>query len=143
MEENNARPSILTTRTWLNDNRETARRFVKSIIEAIAMMKKDKAVANKVMAKYYGITVPAHQKILNDGNREMPKKPYPAVDGIKRTMQLYDSHEMRRYKPEDFYDDSIVRELDKSGAIDRLYKQKVFIGEEAILCANMHLRITW
>ena len=28
---------------------------------------------------------------------------------------------MRRYKPEDFYDDSFVRELDKSGFVDSLY----------------------
>jgi len=114
--------SIITTRAWLRDNREAARRFVKSIIEAIALMKKDPAVSNRVMAKWYGITNPAHQKILNDGNREMPKKPYPAVDGIKKTMELYSSHEMRRYKPEDFYDDSIVRELDQSGFIDGLYR---------------------
>src|SRR5438876_6181483 len=29
---------------WLQDNRETARRLVKSMVEAIAMMKKDKQV---------------------------------------------------------------------------------------------------
>jgi hypothetical protein len=29
---------------------------------------------------------------------------------------------MRQHKPEDFYDDSFVRELDKSGYIDSLYK---------------------
>lgn len=114
--------SIITTRTWLGNNREAARRFVKSIVEAIAMMKKDQTIANRVLAKWYGITIPAHQKILNEGNREMPKKPYPAVDGIKKTMELYSSHEMRRYKPEDFYDDSIMRELDKTGFIDRLYQ---------------------
>ena len=30
-------------------------------------------------------------------------------------------HEMRRYKPEDFYNDNFVRELDKGGFIDSLY----------------------
>ena len=53
----------------------------------------------------------------------MPNKPYPAVEGIKKTMQLYDSNEMRRYKPEDFYDDSFVRELDESGFIALLYNK--------------------
>ena len=30
---------------------------------------------------------------------------------------------MRKYKAEDFYDASFITELDKSGAIDRLYKK--------------------
>jgi hypothetical protein len=37
-------------------------------------------------------------------------------------MELYDSSEMRRYQPKDFYDDSMMRELDKSGFLDSLYK---------------------
>ena len=37
-------------------------------------------------------------------------------------MELYDSNEMRQYQAEDFYDDSILRELDESGFIDDLYE---------------------
>lgn len=36
--------------------------------------------------------------------------------------QLYDSNAMRRYQPEDFYDESFIRELDASGFLDRLYE---------------------
>jgi hypothetical protein len=36
-------------------------------------------------------------------------------------MQVYNSHEMRKYKPEDFYDASFMRELDQSKFIDGLY----------------------
>jgi len=44
------------------------------------------------------------------------------VEGIKKTMELYDSNEMRKYKLEDFYDDSLMREIDESGFIDSLYR---------------------
>jgi hypothetical protein len=44
------------------------------------------------------------------------------VEGIKKAMELYDSNEMRRHKPEDFYDDRFIRELDQSGYIDSLYR---------------------
>jgi hypothetical protein len=37
-------------------------------------------------------------------------------------MKLYDSPEMRKLKVEDVYDDTLMRELDKSGFIDRLYR---------------------
>lgn len=39
-------------------------------------------------------------------------------------MALFDYHEMRRQKPEDFYDETLMRELDKSGFIDALYKNE-------------------
>ena len=39
-------------------------------------------------------------------------------------MKLYDSHQMRQHSPEDFYDDSLMRELDDSGFIDSLYVTK-------------------
>jgi len=55
-------------------------------------------------------------------DRCVPKKPFPCYDGIRKTTELYDSNEMRRYAPEDFYDDSLVRETDASGFIDRLYQ---------------------
>ena len=51
----------------------------------------------------------------------MERKPYPSIEGIKKAMQLYDSAAMRRFKPEDFYDSSYMKELDDSGFLDKLY----------------------
>jgi hypothetical protein len=74
------------------------------------------------MAKWFNITNPEQQKIMYDGTADMDRKPYPSVEGIKMMMQLYDSREMRKHKAEEFYDDSLVRELDRRGFIDSLYK---------------------
>lgn len=113
---------VIAWRGWLRNNHDTGIRFLKSVVESMALMKKDRNVASAAMAKWFNVTDPEQQKLLYDGNRDMPTKPYPAVEGIKITMQLYDSHEMRQHKPEDFYDDSLIQELDKSGFIDGLYK---------------------
>jgi hypothetical protein len=51
----------------------------------------------------------------------VPRIPYPCYDGIRRTMEVYDSHQMRQYQPEDFYDDSLLRELDEAGFVDSVY----------------------
>ena len=107
----------------MKNNRETARRFIKSLVEAIAVMKQDKQAAFRALAKWYNITDPEIQEAVYRGAEEMPRKPYPAVEGIKETMKVYDSLEMRKHKAEDFYDDSFVRELDQSGYIDGLYKK--------------------
>ena len=74
------------------------------------------------IAKWYGIADPQRQQLMWQGAKEMPRKPYPAVAGIKEVMELYNYHEMRLHKAEDFYDESLMREIDKSGFIDALYK---------------------
>ena len=112
---------VNASESWLRDNRESARLFIKSLVEAVALMKKDKDVAFRAMAKWYNITDPQKQELIYAGAVEMPSKPYPSVEGIKKMMEVYDSNEMRKHKPEDFYDDSFVRELDESGFVDSLY----------------------
>lgn len=114
---------VQTTASWVKNNHEAARRFIKSLVEAIAILKQDKKAAFRALSKWYNITDPQIQEAVYQGAEEMPRKPYPAVEGIQETMKVYDSLEMRKHKAEDFYDDSFVRELDQSGYIDRLYNK--------------------
>lgn len=114
--------SVWASRSWAHSNRDTVLRFLKAVAEAIALMKKDKEVAFRAMAKYYNFTDREVQQVIYNGSKDMPRKPYPPVEGIKRIMELYDSNAMRRYKPEDFYDDSFMKELDQSGFLDSLYQ---------------------
>jgi NitT/TauT family transport system substrate-binding protein len=114
--------SILAEKNWLAANRDTAARFVKAAIEADALMKTNRAAFNAALVKWFNIRDQATQDSMYREALEIPRKPYPAVEGIKATLSIYDSPGMRKYKAEDFYDASIIEALDKSGAIDRLYK---------------------
>ena len=114
--------SILAEKNWLAANRDTAARFVKAAIEADALMKTNRAAFNAALVKWFNIRDQATQDSMYHEAMEIPRKPYPAVDGIKATLSIYDSPGMRKYKAEDFYDASFIEALDKSGAIDRLYK---------------------
>ena len=108
---------------WLEDprNRETARRFLQATIEGIALFHQDRELVLEVLAKWHGITDRAIAEIVYEAGQWIPRKPYPCYEGIVKTMERYDSNEMRKYTPQDFYDDSLMRELDESGFIDRLY----------------------
>jgi NitT/TauT family transport system substrate-binding protein len=117
----NAGSGVSVSRAWLKDNQQATRRFVKSTVEMIALVKWNKQAAFGAMAKWYNVADPEKQEQFYREVSNLPRKPYPSVDGIKKVMEIYNTHEMRRYKPEDFYDDSFVRELDKSGFIDSLY----------------------
>jgi NitT/TauT family transport system substrate-binding protein len=114
--------SILAEKKWLMENRDTAARFVKAAVEAIALLKTNEPAFDAALAKWFAITDKATQDRMYQFAADIPAKPYPAVDGIKNTLAIYDSPQMRKYKAEDFYDAGVVTALDRSGAIDRLYK---------------------
>ena len=117
----NAGSSVQVSRTWLKNNREAARRFVKSAVEALAFLNKDKKAAFSSMVKWFDLKDPKLQEYFYKKVEAIPHKPYPPFDGIRKVMEIFDCYEMRKYKPGDFYDASFVRELDQSGYINSLY----------------------
>jgi NitT/TauT family transport system substrate-binding protein len=113
---------VNASRSWLRTHRDIASRFIKSTVEARALISTNKQVAFAALAKWYNITDPAQQEAVYKQVTLLPRKPYPAVDGIKEVMKIYNYHEMRIHTPEFFYDSSFVRALDRSGYIEGLYK---------------------
>jgi NitT/TauT family transport system substrate-binding protein len=110
-------------KAWLATHRDTAARFVKATIDAVAFMKANKEATFQAMRKWYGIDDPQRQEAIYREVARLPMKPYPSVAGLQKMIDVYDWREMRLHKPADFYDDSFVAELDRSGYIDALGKQ--------------------
>jgi NitT/TauT family transport system substrate-binding protein len=110
-------------REWLKNNREAAKRFVKASIDAYAFMKNNKEATLKAIEKWYNVTDRAQQENMYETVEATPLKPYPSVSGIKQVIALYTYRELKKSKPEDFYDASFITELDKSGYIDSVYKK--------------------
>jgi ABC-type nitrate/sulfonate/bicarbonate transport system substrate-binding protein len=86
---------IMVDKAYLTAHRDTVLRFVKADIEATALMQKDRNVFNAALAKWFNITDAATQNGMFAFVKKFEKKPYPAVEGIKQVMALYDSPEMR------------------------------------------------
>lgn len=114
--------SFLFDREWLTTNPEIARKFMKATVEAIALLKNDKEAAFRSIRKWFQITDPELLEFFYREADKLPSKPYPPYEGLKKMMEIYDSHEMRKYEVEHFYDDRFIKELDESGYIDSLYK---------------------
>jgi NitT/TauT family transport system substrate-binding protein len=108
---------------WLPKNRDTAARFMKATVEAIALMKTDKKAAFASMTKWYGISDPEKLEAVYAEAAQLPSKPYPSIEGLKAMQSVYTWREMAIHQPEDFTDPSFVAELDKSGYIDGLYRK--------------------
>ena len=115
--------SVRVEPAWLEDskNREAASRFLRATVEAIALFHQNRELAIDVLGRWYGITDRELAEVVYEGGASIPRRPYPCYEGIRKTFELYDSNEMRRYTPDDFYDDSLLQALDESGFIDSLY----------------------
>ena len=114
---------VVTTRKYLKTNEDTVRRFLRAYVEGAVLAKKDKAFATRVMAKYLGTN---DRELLDDAyervmlHLEIP--PYPTAEGVGVLLKTLEKAQpkAREAKPEDFIDSRLIRELDKSGFIDRL-----------------------
>ena len=116
-----------TTRTFIRENPDVVRRYVKSQIEAIHRLKTDREAGIRVLAKYLSIQDKevlerAYDDAITD--EKLPPKQYPSLEGIKKILEplAETDPKAKAAKPEDFVDIRFIKELDDSGFIDELYK---------------------
>jgi NitT/TauT family transport system substrate-binding protein len=114
-----------TTKSYLSRQRETVKKILMAHIEATQFFKTRKEESKKIIAKYSRITNEAY---LEDAYTASAKL-YDRVPLVTRTGVETQIKEAVSRKPgaqlrfEDIVDESIVRELDKSGFIDKVYQQ--------------------
>jgi NitT/TauT family transport system substrate-binding protein len=115
---------VMALSGWAKQNPDACARFIKSMVEAIALMKTDKRADYASLKKWFGMTDPAKLAAVYASAKNLPSKPYPSIAGLRMMHTVYDWRAFDTSKPEDFADSSYVAALDKSGFIDSLYKTK-------------------
>ena len=116
-----------TTRTFIRENPDVVRRYVKSQIEAVHRLKTDREAGIRVLGKYLNIQDrEVLEKAYDDAitDEKLPRKQYPSLEGIKKILEPLGETDpkAKAAKPEDFVDMRFIKELDDSGFIDELYK---------------------
>src|SRR5690349_13951248 len=112
--------AVGSTRTAIREHPDIVRRYIRSQIEAVHLLKTDREAGLKVLAKY--LTLQDNeilQKAYDDGVNDeiLPRKQYPTAEGIKNILEgLADTDpKAKTARPEDFMDARFVKELDESG----------------------------
>ncbi len=114
-----------TTRSYLSRQRETVKKVLMAHVEATQFFKTRKEESKKIISKYSRITNEAY---LEDAYTASAKL-YDRVPLVTRAGVETQIKEAISRKPgahlrfEDLVDESIVRELETSGFIDKVYKQ--------------------
>jgi NitT/TauT family transport system substrate-binding protein len=113
-----------TTKTFLATNRDTVRRLTMALIEATHFLKTRKEETKKYIAKYTRQNNPQYLEASYMANVKLHER-VPLVTRAGTEVQIKEALSRKpgaTIKIEDMVDDSIVRELEKSGFIDKVYK---------------------
>lgn len=119
--------AIATSRAFMNKNPEIVERFVSALIEGIHRGKTDAAFAKQVIGKY---TKSDDQEALDESYRYftqklLPKVPLPTDKGIAFLIEetAASNPKAASLTPDKVMDASVVKKIESSGLVDRLYKQ--------------------
>ncbi|HYA30531.1 MAG TPA: ABC transporter substrate-binding protein [Acidobacteriota bacterium] len=121
-----AASGITVRRSFMQQRKDVAVNYVKSIVEAIARVKRDKAFALEVMGKYFR----SNDKEMLEATYEvastqyLKRVPFPTPEAFRAVLDelAQVNPKAKGQDPKKFYDDSILQDLDKSGFIGALYR---------------------
>ena len=114
-----------TTKSYLARRRETVKKVVMAHIDAMHFFKSRKEEAKKIVSKYSRITNAAYlEDSYNAAAKLYDRVPLVTRPGMETQIQEAAARKPgARLRFEDMVDDGIVRELDQSGFIDKIYSQ--------------------
>ena len=113
-----------TTKTYLASHRETMRKLTMALVEATHFLKTHKEETKKFIAKYTRQDNPQYLEDSYAANVKLHDR-VPLVTREGTEVQIKEALARKpgaTLRVEDIVDDSIVRELEKSGFIDKVYK---------------------
>jgi NitT/TauT family transport system substrate-binding protein len=113
----------VTTKSYLAKKRDTVKKVVMALIEASHYFKTNREGTQKIVAKYLrGANKAYLDSSYQSTTKIIERVPYTSRDGMK--IQLDDALKQTpgsKITVDNLIDDSIVRELEKEGFIDRVY----------------------
>ncbi|HEY1371646.1 MAG TPA: ABC transporter substrate-binding protein, partial [Candidatus Binatia bacterium] len=118
---------VVASKKFIATNRDTARSFLKSWVEGIKSFKTDEDLTLRVIGKYLKITdrnlLKKSWEIYQPAYKKIPYGDERAVKFALAQMSK-EMPEAAQRKAEDFIDNSLLAELEKSGVIEQMYSHK-------------------
>ncbi len=117
--------ALVTTGAYLQQHPDVVEKVATALVEAMAfcLAPTNKPTVLKTIMKEFKLTDLAAAESGYEDLRDLNRKPYPTVERLRSIQKVMALHEPKvlDLKVEDMIDDRVVRKLDQSGVIDRLY----------------------
>ena len=115
----------VTTKSYLAKNRSIVKRVMMSLIESSHYFKTNKAGTQKIVVKYLRAANKAYlDASYNSTAKIIERVPYTTREGMKIQLdEALKQSPASKVTVDSLIDDSIVREIEKEGFIDRVYSR--------------------
>jgi NitT/TauT family transport system substrate-binding protein len=118
---------IATTRNYVKSSRDRVTRFLKGYLEGLAFVKQNKKESIDIVRKKLQLgaeqTKNLERSIELLNAKYYESVPYPSLRGVETVLGFVekDNPKAKSADPKSFVDDSLLREIEQSGFIKRLY----------------------
>lgn len=117
--------SLVGRQAYIQKNPQLMENFIKSVMEGIAIVLSppNKAATIKLLQRRLGVSEREAEEGFVDMLIGMDKKPFASLDGLRNIQRLMKlrNPKLANVKVEDLVDEQILRRLDESGFIDKLF----------------------
>ena len=114
--------AIATRKSFIRQNPEAIKGFLKAYLASVKIIHQQPEVAKKALRDFLGSKDP---EMIDDSYESLKdlflKVPYMPDEAIRTVLSLSDNPKAATAEPKDFYDNSLLRELEDSGFVKELY----------------------
>ncbi|MGH7852827.1 MAG: ABC transporter substrate-binding protein [Candidatus Binatia bacterium] len=118
---------VATTRQYIKNNRDKVLRFLRGYVEGIAFVKQNKKESVDIVKKKLRIGAEQERNLERSLDLLITKYyenvPYPSLRGVETVLGFIekDNPKAKTADPKSFVDDSLLREIEQSGLVKKLY----------------------
>jgi ABC-type nitrate/sulfonate/bicarbonate transport system substrate-binding protein len=115
--------TLNVTRRFLARDREGITRFLRAYVEGIHYFRTNREGSIKALQKFFrGASLTETAFIYDDQHEVIDPLPIPSDEALQGELDRETDPKAKTFKPADFVDMSILRDIEKSGFLAQLYK---------------------
>lgn len=116
--------TLVATAGYVRRNRDSATRFMRAYVEAVHYFKTNREGTIPVLQKYMGGLTGEQARFLYDEYAALTEEPpVPREKAVQAMLERESDPKAKDFKPADFVDLSPLKEIDRSGLVEKLYRK--------------------
>ncbi len=116
--------TLAVTRRYAQRNRDSVIRFMRAFVEAVHYLKSNREGTIPIFQRYMGgINVEQARFVYDEYVELFDELPVPREKGFQAALDNESDPKAKGFKPADFVDLSFLKEVDRSGSVEKLYRK--------------------
>jgi NitT/TauT family transport system substrate-binding protein len=117
-------PALAVTGHAIQRSRDSVTRFMRAFVEAYHYLRTNRDGTIPIIQKYMGgIGVEQARFLYDDYLPLFEELPVPREKGLQAAVDLETDPKTKHFKPADFVDLSFLKEIDRGGQVEKIYKK--------------------